>query len=227
MALQYTVRPISDRSAFTGARTGSPFTVKWHQVLDLLEREYNALDGKHLVIEVDVAERAIRNDGTLRSDARSSSPAVRVAFESKHGPISMATDRFVRQSYRSNSMDDWQHNVYAIAKALEALRMVDRYGVSRSGEQYRGYKQLAAGNGAVSSRMTLTDALAVIRAASGSLVPADQLPPGELAVLVRLAQRRTHPDHLDGDRTQWDRVEEARQLLTGLGRLPSSPALTG
>lgn len=214
MSLQYAVRPISDRTAFGGPRQGSLFTVKWHQVLELLEREYDLLNGKHLVIEVDVTERGIRNDGLLRADAKASSPAARVAFESKHGPVIMATDRFVRQSYRSASMDDWQHNVYAIAKSLEALRMVDRYGVTKRGEQYRGFKAIGAGSGDGATGMTTDDALAVLRA------QAPQTKRDEpLDRLLRWAKAGAHPDRHDGDRSRWNGIDEAEQVLRRAGRL--------
>lgn len=215
--LLYAVRPISDRAAFTGRNhVGSLFTVKWSQVLDLLEREYDELRGKHLVIEVDVPERQIRNDGMLRSDAKATSPAVRVAFDSKHGPISLATDRFVRQSYRVGPGDDWQHNVYAIAKALEALRMVDRYGVSRSGEQYRGYKQLGAGGGVVASGMTTDLAFEIIAREAGTSVAWAR---SNLRGFARQARANAHPDRNDGDRSRYDAVDQAVQVLQRAGHL--------
>lgn len=217
MTLQYTVRPISDRSAFTGKHVGSLFTVKWHQVLDLLQREYELLNGRRLVIEVDVDERAIRNDGLLRSDAKSKSPAVRIAFESKHGPITMATDRFVRQSYRQSGMDDWQHNAYAIAKALEALRMVDRYGVSRSGEQYRGYKALGSGTGVAPSGMTTDLAIALIAREAGYL---EGYVRANLATAARKARAQAHPDCNHGARSRYDAVDQAVQVLQHAGLLP-------
>lgn len=217
MALQYTVRPISDRTPFTGHHTGSLFTVKWHQVLDLLQREYEQLNGKHLVIEVDVPESAIRNDGGIYANAKAATPAVRVAFESKHGPITMATDKFVRQSYRSASMDDWQHNVYAIAKSLEALRLVDRYGVTRRGEQYTGWKALPPGSGEIATEMTADDALTLLR----SLFKNPELVSHTLPLpqLLRRAKAKAHPDHNDGDRKLWDQVELAERVLRRSGRI--------
>jgi hypothetical protein len=219
VALTYTVRPISDRTAFARKHIGSPFTVKWHQVLDVLQREYDMLHGRHLVIEVDVPERAIRNDGLLRSDAKSTSPAVRVAFDSKHGPITMATDRFIRQSYRQSSMDDWQHNVYAIAKALEALRMVDRYGVSRSDEQYRGYKAIGSGTGLAPTGMTTSIALSIVKDESGLDDNLNTAPMSVLRNAVRIARAAAHPDRHNGDRVRYDAVDQAVQVLERQGLL--------
>lgn len=211
--LRYTVRPLTNRHEFPGKHSYSDFSATWSDTLDVLEREIAALRGREVVIEVDVDERGIRNDGMLRSDARAKTPAVRIAFESKHGPLQYATDIFIGRTYRSR-MESWQHNVRAIALGLEALRKVDRYGISRSGEQYRGYKALPPGIGLGATHMTQTDAIAVLAAAAGCNVGelwedrADNL-----ADLHRLARFKAHPDRLDGDQTAWDQVEQAARVL--------------
>jgi hypothetical protein len=64
-------------------------------------------------------------------------------------------------------MDDWQHNVRAIALGLEALRKVDRYGITRRGEQYAGWKALPAGIGIGATHMTSEVATKVIIEESG------------------------------------------------------------
>lgn len=227
MSLTYTVRPISDRTAFTGKHQPSQFKVRWSDALDLLEREYRQLNGRHLVLEVDVEEWHIRNDGGLYANARAATPAVRVAFESKFGPIVMATDRFVRGAAsfyvsgwsgrdRRESMQDWQHNVYAIAKSLEALRMVDRYGVTKRGEQYTGWKALPPGTGLAPTGMTVDLALKVLSEETGgnSAGTAEGL-----AVLLRNAKANAHPDRNNGDRSRWNAVDEAEQVLRRAGRL--------
>jgi len=44
--------------------------------------------------------------------------------------------------------EDWRHNVRSIALGLEALRAVDRYGISRRGEQYAGFRAALASGAA-------------------------------------------------------------------------------
>lgn len=219
MSLQYTVRPISDRTPFTGRHEYSRFTSTWSQALDLLQREYEQLRGKHLVIEVDVRERDIGKHGQVRADAQAATPAVRVAFESKFGPIVMATDRFQGGGY-GIKMHGWQLNVYAIAKSLEALRMVDRYGVTKRGEQYTGWKALPAGSGLVPSGMTTDLALDVITRESNT-DPALLVGAGSdvLAVWAKKARANSHPDRNNGDRSRWNAVEEAVQTLARAGRI--------
>lgn len=205
--MRYTVRPISDRTQFTGRHTTNPFSSSWTSTLEILERELRALSGKEIVMEVDVSDRDIRLDRMLRGDARPSTPGVRLCFESKHGPLAYGTDRFY----------SWQANVRAIALGLEALRKVDRYGISRRGEQYAGWKQLPPGTGATQlGGMTADQAREIIMDASmdGPLIawPA----PHETErwrLAFTMARRRVHPDRRDGDRTEWDKVEQAARVL--------------
>jgi len=205
--LRYTIRPISDRTRFKGGPyTPTRFSVKWPGVLDLLEREYEQLDGSDLVIEVDVEEREIRNDGMLRSGARPASPAVVVAFESAaRGPLLFACDTFENRYH--SGMDSWRHNVHAIAKTLEALRSVDRYGATKSGEQYAGYRQIASAATSLSAAQA-RDVLAAAAGAAGLLKHTDH----DDAELVRLARRGAHPD-AGGSLEQWHAVQHAATVL--------------
>ena len=125
----------------TKKRKGSPFRAAWANAktgtlstLDLLNRELKALAGKDVLLQIAVTHDDIRLDGKIRANARPSHPGVLLTFDSKFGPLTYPCDRFT----------DWQSNVRAIALALEALRKVDRYGVTRRGEQYTGWKALPA-----------------------------------------------------------------------------------
>ncbi len=198
--MRYTVRPISDRTPFYGDHEYTPFRVAWASTLKLLGRELEYLAATDVVIEVDCGEGQIRLDGMLRADAKVSSPAVRIAFGSKHGPLTYATDRYTGRYYGGNA--DWQENVRAIALALEALRKVDRYGVTRHGEQYAGWKQIEA-----RSSMTREAALAVIERWS----PEARDAPVERR--LRWAKAGAHPDRHGGDREAWDAVETAARVL--------------
>lgn len=198
--MSYTVRPISDRTRFTGKRTSSRFSARWGDTEALLLREVRALGGRNLVIEVDVTEDGIRLDGRLYANARPASPAVRVAFESRHGPLSYATDRF----------PSWQDNVRAIALGLEALRRVDRYAITEHGEQYTGFKALPAGRAMPASHMTRDHALDALHPAAGIVVGGG---PVDLDALYRRARAAAHPDRNGGDRSRWDLVEEAGRVL--------------
>lgn len=201
--MDYTVRPISDRTPFTGNHRRSAFATPWPTTEKLLLAEVKHLHGRDLVIEADVQESDIRVDGRLRANARPATPAVRVAFGSVHGPLTYATDRFTT----------WQDNVRAVALGLEALRKVDRYGITRRGEQYAGWKQLPAGN-AAPSHMTIDDAWAIIGSFGDAPIREQQQHhPTFTRVAVRRARAFAHPDRHDGERRLWDQVEQAALIL--------------
>ncbi|MBB3041186.1 molecular chaperone DnaJ [Nocardioides soli] len=220
--MRYTTRPLSDRTWFnTSRRSRSQFTSTWADTLTLLEREIEHLKGRELVIEVDVREQDIRLDGMLRASAVASDPAVVLAMESKHGPLLYRCDRYNALPYRRSTERGevapkvWMHNVRAIALTLEALRAVDRYGATETGQQYAGFKALPAGRAIPASHMTSDEAWSII--GSYQLEPVAKFRAEACTDEVRAAYRRAraaaHPDRHRGDRTLWDQVEQAAAVL--------------
>lgn len=193
-ALGVQVRPLSGIQPRPGNRY-SQFSASWRHTVSLLAKELNALDAKKIVLGLDIQERDIRLDGLPRANARLGDPTVEIAFESKHGPLQYATAEFTT----------WQDNVRAIALSLEALRAVDRYGVSKRGEQYRGWRAIPASVGDPTDRIqTREDAYAVFGqyAENG----------GSPQEVVRAAIRATHPDH-GGDPVEFRKVLRAKEIL--------------
>ena len=166
-------------------RSSSAFRAGWQDTLDLLERELRHLDGRQVVIGGSWREQDIRQDGMPRSNAREPThPGVEVSFDGRVG------DHRQRLVYATDTCLRWQHNVRSIALGLEALRAVDRYGITRRGEQYAGFKQLEAGTSAPSAER------------------------GQRLIVehggVRAALLATHPDHGGAARDFAD-VQAARQ----------------
>lgn len=119
-------------------RSRHTFKASWQNTLNLLDRELRHLGARNIVVGCGLEERDIRQDGWPRAGAREPShPGVEVSFDTRHGRLVYATDVCER----------WEHNVRAIALGLEALRAVDRHGITRRGEQYAGFKALEAGPG--------------------------------------------------------------------------------
>jgi hypothetical protein len=193
------------------ARRKSPFRVSYPATLELLWRETELLGAHDLVLQADIAERDIRADGLPRANARyGTHPGAVVTFGSAHGPLRYAADAFT----------DWHGNLRAIALALEALRSVDRYGVTGRGEQYTGWRALPPGSSPASPFATADEALAWMRIYYG----ADRGDPLAAAGLTarelhRRLAKMTHPDASCGDREGWDRLVAARQLLARAGLL--------
>lgn len=204
MSLDYVVTPLP--TAWPGKATPSwdrrraPFKANWSRTLALLEREIRHLGGTKVEIAVDVESRHLRQDGQLRADARPRSSAVVVSFTAGKDRLQFPADRF---SY-------WQDNVDAVARALEALRMVDRYGVQQ-GRQYAGFKALPSSTSPTMSASAAADV--IVAATDGRTGPVAILADRETArVAVRTARAATHPDRT-GERTRYDQVDAAAAVL--------------
>jgi len=100
--------------------------------------------------------------------------------------------------YATAEYDDWQDNLRAIALAMEALRAVDRYGVSKRGEQYQGWKQLPQSTDPTSELRTKDDALDYLTERYG----------GDL----RRGLFESHPDH-GGNTDDFRKVMRCKELL--------------
>jgi len=185
----------------TTDRRRSAFKADRAQTLKLLAREAGMLGADRAIIQVDGRPAAFRMD-RLVPNARIASPGVIVSLDSRHGPLRYVTDVF----------DWWEDNLRAIALGLEALRAVDRYGVARSGEQYRGWSALPAGTSRdVAKLFTTTDeARRFITSAAGREF--SHLP---LIEQYKLVRARSHPDAPEGDAEQWRRLQAAEKLLAG------------
>lgn len=211
--MSYTVRPISDHTWLRPAAQRKPtrFSAKWRETEQLLLEEVAHLDGRNLVVEVDVREQDLKLDGTLRANAReAATPAVVVAFESKHGPMLHRCDTF-HAPYTFQGAD-WQHNVRAIALTLQALRALGRYGAVETGQQYTGFKALPAGRAMPPSHMTSDEAWSILGSFGDRPVAAQRAEGDPRAQYLR-ARAFAHPDRHDGDRTLWDQVEQAARVL--------------
>lgn len=183
------VRPIENwpgKMRSSTERQDARFKAGWSSTEKLLNRELGALNATNAVMHLDIRQRDLRKDGDLRANARPNGPAVLVAFN--HPELGAL-------AYPCDLYRDHKDNVRAIAKALEALRMVDRYGVTRKGEQYAGWQQLPPGSGKTEGGMTLDAAYALI----AELSEFSKLSIRELRKTYDSARRRAlwkaHPDH--------------------------------
>ncbi|HLY12932.1 MAG TPA: hypothetical protein VKR24_01175 [Candidatus Limnocylindrales bacterium] len=165
--LVYSLRPLSawpyPATPYQDQRH-RPFSTPWTQTQNQLADEIEKLDGSSIVLGLGHTEWDVRQDGQLRANAKPlSHQGVEISFTTPRGRLTYATD----------VCDFWQDNVRSIALGLEALRAVDRYGITRKGEQYAGFAQLAAGGPDPERGRILVER-------AGSL---------------REAQRRHHPDN--------------------------------
>lgn len=204
LRVEYQFRPISTwPGAMKSSRKRATFKATYNATIQQLHRELNHLRASKVVIEVALDERDIRNDGLPRSDARPRHPGVILSFSTPAGPLRFPCDTYTV----------WQDNLRAIALALEALRRVDRYGVTRKGEQYTGWKQLPGGT--VEPAMSLDVAATVlINLSKAQCIPRDLIGvPANVAICYRAAAKLTHPDLTGGDDKNFKLLQEAKRVL--------------
>jgi len=184
--------------------TATVSEVDWMGTLRLLERELEHLDAENVVLQMAVTQRDIRQDGWIRANARPEHPGVILSFESRFGPLSYPCDTYT----------EWQANVRAIAVSLEWLRGVDRHGVSKRGEQYRGWGALPPAGG--------TTATMTARTAAEILVDVEELggeaelllrDPAAVKLTYREAAKKAHPDKHGGDTQRFQLLQQARAVL--------------
>lgn len=187
------------------ARRAAPFRAPLTSTLKTLDREIShladtAVEVRSAELLVDIPAGGFRKDGRPRADARAGHPGVVFSMDTRHGHLSYPADRYT----------EWEDNLRAIALALEALRKIDRYGVTAHGEQYRGFLALTSGAG--------DDVDAAIRTLATVLGSTTEEVGGDPKRAVRYAKRAAHPD-TGGASEQWDDVARAEGVLGRAGLL--------
>lgn len=195
----------------TVGRTHAPFKANYSKTVDLLERELKMVNARAIVMQIAISADEMRIDGRVRANAKPSHPGVILSFTSaKLGKIRFACDRFW----------DWQDNVRAIALGMEALRKVDRYGITSDGEQYAGFRAIEAAEAArpfetveqaayfIASHVA-PDAGEIRIAAIAEFVVEDE---EWLDTYFKRAAKNLHPD-TGGSDAQMARLNAARAMI--------------
>ncbi len=188
-------------------RQRSNFSAGWLDTTRLLRREMSHLAAKNGELLVAIRPEDFRLDGYPRANARQVHPGVILSFDSSVGHLSYPCDTFTT----------WQDNLRAVALALEALRKVDRYGVTKRGEQYRGFLALEA-TAAPAGFASDEEALAFLGTFVGLGSAELRVIEGGVSRALRRAQRETHPDQ-GGDPAVFQRVSLAEARLREAGLL--------
>jgi hypothetical protein len=179
-------------------RKRAQFRAGWDDTLRLLDYELNAVGASGVVIQAAFSADKIRNDGWPYGKATPTHPAVIVSFRDvDNRPLSFPCDRY----------DRWEHNVRAIALSLEALRAVDRHGVTKRGEQYAGFKALEAADA------WSVEEAAIFVAAKANTQPNNIILDAETyRICYRSVARILHPD-AGGNPHEWKLLGDAKALL--------------
>jgi hypothetical protein len=205
-----TLRPITAwPMEFTRFRRRAPFRSSFSDTIGLLERELRLLDPDDpnwptSVLQIALREQDFRLDGMPRASAVTEHPGVILNVESRNKPpLSFPCDTFTH----------WHDNLRAIALTLEALRKVDLYGVTQTGQQYRGWQAIEA----TASSATPRAALELLCGIAG--IPADSDDGHDSPLVYRKARHAAHPDRHNGDQALWNQVETAGKALRAAGWL--------
>lgn len=215
--LKLKIRPIEKwPGERTKERRSAPFRVGYQETMKLLESELDKLFARNVVLQMDCNERDIRLDGELRASAKTNSPAIILAFEyfvwgGTYNEQGQRLGKYQPLSFPCDTFDDWQDNLRAIALGMEALRKVDRYGITRRGEQYKGWLALPESGGLQSD----AEAAETLSRFAGVGTAASILESAQVAKSAyRVACANTHPDK-NPDRaldfgavqTAWNRIK--------------------
>lgn len=196
-------RPLVDWPGSRGLRRNSErkrptFITNFDRVRQHLQRELAHLGAREFIIELALDGADIRMDGMPRAGSSPRHPGCVVSFNSKHGPLRYPCDTYT----------EWVGNLRAVSLAMEALRAVDRYGVSSAGEQYRGWTALPAPdtNGEMGTAAAI-DFLKQFYALNGA-PNIDQF-----RAAYKCAALRLHPDVPGGDAEKFKRLQAAKRAL--------------
>lgn len=176
-----------------------------------LDKELRHLRAQNAELLVAIDPGQFRVDGRPYANAKAAHPGVILSFD---------IPKVGRASYPCDKYTHWEDNLRTVVAALEALRLVDRHGVTRHGEQYRGFLAIEA-TAAPAGFATADAALDWLAALVGDQWPGGRIPREKRAAIARVvrgAQRRSHPDH-GGDAATFHRVSLAEAKLREEGLL--------
>jgi hypothetical protein len=226
--MEYTFRPIQQwPHKLRTSRKHSPFKAQHSSTMRLLDRELTHLNAQKVVIQLALSERDIRQDNRPRADARPVHPGVILTFE-KPGEryADKATNQWKRRpgttlNFPCDTYATWQENMRAIALALEALRRVDRYGVTQNQEQYRGWSQLPPPSIVTPAPMSVAEAAEFIARVTSPGGDAGAYVQQNIAAssdtyktLWRAAAMKLHPDRNEGRHSpEWDKLQQATSVM--------------
>lgn len=162
------------------AQSSSTFQVSWARTLEDLGDEIERTGGSDVLIGVVADPSQFTLDGRPRAGFKVLHPGAEVSFDVGARRLAFHTD-----AYKS-----LHFNLREITLGLEALRAVDRYGITSTAEQYAGFAMLPPGGpDPVRGRQ-------LVEAAGG----------------MRQAERRHHPD-AGGDQRDFVDVQAYKKSI--------------
>jgi hypothetical protein len=172
----------------------SKFKTGFGAARNLLFAELERLGALKIILSTNVP---LRNDGLPRANTAPTGgdPGAAVYFERKGKPMVLACDQYTRA----------YDNIHAIAKTIDAMRGIERWGASEMMERaFSGFKQLAAENEGPSW-------WGVLQVRAGATVE-------EIETAYKLLVKIAHPDTETGSDAAMISLNTARQQGLSVAR---------
>lgn len=190
----------------TKNRRRAPFRAGWTRTLRDLDRETTHLHARNVILSAAFRPGQILQDGSRpNAGAAAAHPGVVISFEA------LIDGKYVPLKYPCDTFDDWKDNVRAISLALDALRRVDRYGVTKRAEQYRGWSQLPAPDGLVTPLPISVGQAAIFLAKFSDNNGRIEASREHFQSAYRVAAMKLHPDSNGGA------IDDAWHMLQAAG----------
>lgn len=180
----------------------SPFKGhNWSRIERELQEEIARINGRDITLALDIRRVGdFRADGGIRADASPVTSRLVISFTRPDGR---------RLVFPCDAYAFWQDNVWAVRLSLEALRSVDRHGVTQGDQQYEGFAALPPGAG--HGGLTPESARELIAELSGFEIAALAFPSVYVSA-VQKARKKAHPD-AGGTTEQMQELEVAIRVL--------------
>jgi hypothetical protein len=166
--------------------------------------------GVDAMVELALPAGAFTKSGLPYSDATPDHPGiifrVRKPVTNPKGKQDMVPLYFPAGQYLS-----WKANLRAVGLAMEALRMIDRYGVTQNSQQYLGFGKYLPGP-THTGVLTLEQAARFVASHSGFMWPELINSNDSWRSGYRIAAAKLHPD-AGGTSDQWEQLLAAKTLL--------------
>lgn len=210
-AIDIRVAPLGDRfpPPETRKRKRAAFLATYERSKGDLADELRRLGASEATLYIDVLPGHVTRDGRLHAQYRPLSPRIVLEAETRNGKLFFAFDRY----------EKWTDNLRALALTLEALRNVDRWGGTKSGEQYKGWAQLPAPKVTVSSVVEASRLLYLLAMCPNAVGITSGMTriqqDGDYArELVLTAVKKAHPDREGGSLERWHELQSVRGVLS-------------
>lgn len=169
-----------------------------------------AVSAKDAILTAFIPKNQIRADGWPLASAKAAEPGLILSFTSNGHLREFAADHY----------DDWKDNLSAVAKILEALRGINRWGGASAGKQYAGFSPVvynssqAASTQAAPGPFASPEAAAVFIARHADGWSAGQISDNSLALksAYNAASIKLHPD-TGGTHEGFIQLQQAKDLL--------------